>query len=76
MESAKAIEKALEKYKGTLLFSTHAPAQALRLSNSVLFLEHGKILEYGETKEVLMHTKNAHIQEYMQQWKVDLDCCK
>ncbi len=71
IESETLIEKALKRWKGTLIFSTHSPAQAMRLSDRAIFLENGKILESGETAEMLMNPKSERVREYMSHWRVE-----
>ena len=67
------IERALEAYRAetgcTLVFSSHAPSQAQRLSERVLALDNGKIGELGETGAVL-HTPQAEsTRAFLAHWK-------
>ena len=52
----------------TLLFSTHAPAQAGRLADHVLLLNSGKIGERGETEQVLHHPKEESTRLFLKDW--------
>lgn len=71
IESETLIESALKKWDGTLIFSTHSPAQAMRLGDKAIFLEGGKILESGTPEEVIMNPKNKRVLEYMSHWRVE-----
>ncbi len=56
------IEKTLLRYVAdtgcTLIFSTHSPAQALRLAEEVIFLDQGRIVEQGAAEQVLRYPQN------------------
>jgi ABC-type Mn2+/Zn2+ transport system ATPase subunit len=66
------IEQTLRDYMQetacTLLFSTHAPAQAGRLAERVLLLDGGKIGEVGETGQVLHHPKEEGTRRFFIDW--------
>ena len=59
------------KWNGTHIFSTHSPAQAMRLVNKAIFLEKGKILEFGSPEEVIMNPKSERVREYMSHWRIE-----
>lgn len=71
IESENLIESALSKWNGTLIFSTHSPAQAMRLGDKAVFLEKGKILEFGSPEEVIMNPKSERVREYMSHWRIE-----
>lgn len=71
IESENLIESALSKWNGTLIFSTHSPAQAIRLGDKAIFLEKGKILEFGSPEEVIMNPKSERVREYMSHWRIE-----
>lgn len=71
IESENLIEFALSKWNGTLIFSTHSPAQAMRLGDKAIFLEKGKILEFGSPEEVIMNPKSERVREYMSHWRIE-----
>lgn len=71
IESENLIESALSKWNGTLIFSTHSPAQAMRLGDKAVFLEKGKILEFGSPEKVIMNPKSERVQEYMSHWRIE-----
>jgi ABC-type sulfate/molybdate transport systems ATPase subunit len=54
----------------TVIFSTHSPAQALRLSDQIIFLDHGEIAEFGATASVLKNPQNATTRLFLQHWKI------
>ena len=68
------IERALEAYRAetgcTLVFSSHAPSQALRLSGRVLALDAGRIGELGETDEVLHSPQAESTRAFLEHWKI------
>ena len=68
------IERALEAYRAetgcTLVFSSHAPSQALRLSGRVLALDAGRIGELGETDGVLHAPKVESTRAFLEHWKI------
>ena len=68
------IERALEAYRAetncTLVFSSHAPSQALRLSTRVLALDNGKIGELGETDRVLHAPQAQSTRAFLAHWRI------
>ncbi len=68
------IEKALNEYVArtgcTLIFSTHSPAQALRLSDEVLFLERGLITEKGDAQHVIWQPRNESLRIFLNHWVI------
>jgi ABC-type multidrug transport system ATPase subunit len=68
------IERALEAYRAetgcTLVFSSHAPSQALRLSGRVLALDNGRIGELGETEAVLHAPQTESTRAFLAHWKI------
>ena len=67
------IERALEAFRAesgcALVFSSHAPSQAQRLSTRVLALNGGRIGELGETDAVLQHPKEESTRAFLAHWK-------
>jgi phosphate transport system ATP-binding protein len=53
------------KDKYTLILVTHILRQARRLSDTIVFLYMGEIVEYGPAEEVLLHPKEKLTQEYV-----------
>lgn len=66
------IESVLEDYAAqtgcTLIFSSHAPLQAKRLSTRVLALDCGKTGELGETQQVLGQPAADSTRAFLQHW--------
>lgn len=48
-----------------IIFSTHAPSQALRIADEVIFLWKGKIVEQGKSENVLRHPKSEEIFSFL-----------
>ncbi len=67
------IEEALKEFcdaaRSTLVVATHSPAQAMRLADVVLFMDAGKIVEYGDAKSVLLSPANERAQAFLRNWK-------
>ncbi len=55
---------------GTLIFSTHSPAQALRLSDEILFMEQGKIIEQGSPKELFENPQQEETRSFLSHWRL------
>jgi len=54
----------------TLIFSTHSPAQALRLAEEVIFLDQGRIVEQGPAESVLENPQNERTQLFLAHWRI------
>jgi len=55
---------------GTLIFSTHSPAQALRLSDEILFMEKGKVIEQGDPKELFENPQQEETRSFLSHWRL------
>ncbi len=68
------MERVLEDYQArtgcTLIFSSHAPAQALRLSTRVVVLDGGTVSEQGETKRVLRAPQSEPARLFLRHWNM------
>lgn len=65
-ESTIAVEKLLKQNKDiTVILISHQLTQVLNICDKVHFLDHGKLIESGLTQEVLLHSENEIIQNYM-----------
>ena len=51
-----------------IIFSTHAPSQALRIADEVIFLWKGKIVEQGKSEDVLHCPKNEEVCSFLRYW--------
>ena len=54
----------------TLIFSTHSPAQALRLAEEVIFLHQGKIVEQGPAEKLLNQPTSEQARLFLQHWQL------
>ena len=68
------IERAIACYADetgcTLVFSSHAPTQAMRLSTRVLALDGGRIGECGETERLLHAPQSESTRAFLRNWKI------
>lgn len=68
------MEKALLEYAKetgcTLLFSSHAPSQAIRLGEYVLALDGGRIGEFGTAEQVLQNPQQESTRAFLRHWKI------
>ena len=68
------IERAILDYVAqtgcTLVFSSHAPSQAMRLSSRVLVLDGGRIGELGEIAQVLQDPQAESTRAFLKSWKI------
>lgn len=58
--------QALAKEGMTMVIATHELAFAREVASHVIFLEHGKIIEQGLTKEVLQNPKTTGLQNFLE----------
>lgn len=58
-----------EKTGCTVVFTTHAPSQALGIADDLIFLHKGSIAETGPCEEVLKHPKSEPAQKFLSYWK-------
>jgi len=74
IQAIELIENAIHAYAQetgcTLVFSSHAPSQAMRLSTRVLALDGGTIGELGETEQVLQTPQVESTQAFLKNWKI------
>jgi len=66
----RAILDYVEQTGCTLVFSSHAPSQAIRLSTRVLALEGGRIGELGDTVQVLHDPQEDSTRAFLRNWKI------
>ncbi len=75
VRSMDLIEQTLKEYvqltQCTLIFSTHSPAQALRLGDEVLYLEKGKIVEQGAAESLFKSPKNERTKAFLRHWSLN-----
>ena len=66
----RAIRDYAEQTRCTVIFSTHMPSQAMRLSTRVLALDGGNIGELGETRQVLQTPLAESTKAFLKNWKL------
>ena len=68
------VEKALAEYRRrtgcVVLVSTHAPSQAGRLAEEILFLDEGTVLEQGPSAQLLAEPMEQQTQEFLAYWRL------
>ena len=68
------IEQAVKEYyvrtDCTQIVCTHSPAQALRMSDIVLFMNEGKIVEQGDSQQVLYSPKTPQVSAFLKHWRI------
>jgi ABC-type multidrug transport system ATPase subunit len=56
--------------QGTLIFSTHSPAQVVRLADEVLFMDKGRVIERGSPREIFDSPVNEETRSFLSHWKL------
>ena len=68
------VEAALRDYAAesgcTVLFSTHSPAQALRLADYALALNEGRLAEQGPARQLITAPQNGQVALFLQHWRL------
>ena len=62
------LQEWFEKTKGLLIFTTHSPAQALRMADEVIFLEDGRVIEKGRPQDLFNHPQKPETQAFLSHW--------
>ncbi len=66
-------EEALKNYlaqnQSTLIFATHTLSQAVRLADTVIFLDDGKAVEQGPPEQVLYHPQSDGGKAFLRFWQ-------
>ncbi|MEG1882642.1 MAG: ABC transporter ATP-binding protein [Clostridia bacterium] len=74
IRAGEQIERALLAYADqtncTLIFSSHAPSQALRLGAAVVMLDCGRVVETGTAADVLHHPRSACTRAFLDHWRI------
>lgn len=55
---------------GTLIFSTHSPAQVVRLADEVLFMDQGRVIERGSPKLIFEAPSRAETKSFLSHWRL------
>lgn len=66
----RALLEYAEKTGCTLIVSSHAPSQAMRLGHTVLALEGGRISEFGSAEQVLQNPQQESTREFLRHWRI------
>jgi len=53
------------------LFSTHAPAQALRLADYAFALHEGRLCEQGPALQLFIAPQNFELAYFLQHWRLE-----
>lgn len=73
--SAELVETALQRYCRrtgcTLVIATHALAQAERLADHVILLDHGRVIASGPAEEVLYEQQNEQADRFLKFWRLE-----
>ena len=64
------LQEWFEKSKGLMIFSTHSPAQALRMADEVVFMEDGKVVETGSPHDLFNHPRLPETQAFLSHWVI------
>ena len=54
----------------TLIFSSHAPSQAIQLGEFALALDGGRIGEFGTAEQVLQNPRQESTREFLRHWRI------
>ena len=65
------LKEYVQKTQCTLIFSTHSPAQALRLADEVLYLEKGRLVEQGPAKELFHSPQDDRTKAFLRHWSLN-----
>lgn len=55
----------------TMVLATHSLAQAQRLADTVILLDSGRIVEFGEAHQVLFRPESAQAQSFLKFWNLE-----
>ncbi|MFN3985649.1 MAG: choline ABC transporter ATP-binding protein [Rhodocyclaceae bacterium] len=53
------------KLKKTIIFVSHDLDEALKLGTHIAIMESGRIVQYGEPEEIVLHPANAYVREFV-----------
>lgn len=66
----KYIKETKEQSGSTIIFTTHSPAQALRIADEIIIMWNGCPIERGAPKDVFDHPVREETKEFLQNWRV------
>lgn len=64
------LQEWFENTSGLLIFTTHAPAQALRMADEVVFMEDGKVVETGSPQHLFNNPQEPETQAFLSHWVI------
>mgnify|MGYP000860856869 CR=1 FL=1 len=64
------LQQWFEQTRGLLIFTTHAPAQALRLADEIIFLEKGRVVETGTPEILFNNPQKPETQAFLSHWSI------
>jgi len=64
------LQEWFEKTKGLLIFTTHAPAQALRMADEIIFLEDGRVIETGSPQNLFNNPQEPETRAFLSHWVI------
>lgn len=65
------LKEYVQKTQCTLIFSTHSPAQALRLADEVLYLEKGRLVEQGLANTLFHSPQDERTKAFLRHWSLN-----
>ena len=65
------LKEYVQKTQCTLIFSTHSPAQALRLADEVLYLEKGRLVEQGLAETLFNAPQDERTKAFLRHWSLN-----
>ncbi len=65
------LKEYVQKTQCTLIFSTHSPAQALRLADEVLYLEKGRLVEQGLANTLFHFPQDERTKAFLRHWSLN-----
>ena len=61
---ARLVRKLHEEWKITTILVTHDKAEALRMSDRIALMSHGKVLQYGTPEQMFYQPETKTVAEY------------
>lgn len=71
LRAEQAIREYTDRTKASVLLITHSLKQALRLSDTVLYLENGELIEQGVTASVLNEPSTMELRRFLDFYSLD-----
>ncbi|MFV0379991.1 MAG: ATP-binding cassette domain-containing protein [Anaerorhabdus sp.] len=54
-----------QKNSATIIIVTHSLSQAVRLSDTIIFMSNSKIVEYGDSKDIIEKAKSPQLKKFV-----------